>query len=100
MTDEPSFSDPAIIAGGLMLGQTEAARRGALTIWTIFDRPADFPEGYVARRFEIDEGGGSLATRDTLTGKLDDIRMALEKAGFMKMARDEGDGPQIVESWL
>ena len=100
MTGEPSFSDPAIIAGGVMLGQMEASKRGALTIWTIFDKPKDFPEGYIARRFEVSEGGRTLATRDTLTGKLEDIRMALEKAGLMKMAREDGDEPQIVENWV
>lgn len=73
---------------------------GALTIWTIYVKPSDHPEGFIARRFEVGEGGRTLATRDTLTGKLDDIRMALEKAGLMKIKRDEGDEPQIVESWL
>jgi hypothetical protein len=86
MTDEPSFS--------------EAARRGALTIWTIYDKPSDHPEGYIARRFEVSEGGRTLATRDTLTGKLDDIRQALWKAGLMKLSRKDGDEPQIVESWV
>ena len=85
--------------GGILVGQYEASKRGQLTIWTIYEKPKDFPDGFIARRFEVG-GGNTVPTRDTLTGKLEDIRQALWKAGLMKLSRKDGDEPQIVESWL
>jgi hypothetical protein len=83
----------------IVKGQWEASQRGQLTIWTIYDRPKDHPEGFIARRFEVGEGK-TVATADTINGKLDDIRMALERAGLVNIRRQEGDEPQIVESWI
>jgi hypothetical protein len=94
------MTDDRTPVGGILLSQWEASQRGALAIWTIYEKPKDFPDGYIARRFEVGGGGAPVATRDTLTGKLDDIRQALWKAGLMKLSRQDGDEPQIVESWL
>ena len=77
----------------IVKAQWQASQRGALAIWTIYDRPKDHPEGFIARRFEV--GGG-----DTLTGKLEDIRQALWKAGLVKLSRQQGDDARIVESWV
>ena len=79
--------------------QYDAAQRGALTIWTVYDRPRDHPDGVIARRFEI-LASKTVATDDTLTGELEDIRKTFWKAGLMKLSRQEGDEPQIVESWV
>ena len=81
--------------------QQDALARGALNVWTVYDHPADFPAGYVARRFET--GGGRpepLATGDAFTGDLVAIRAAFERCGLYRMPRQESDEPQIVESWL
>jgi hypothetical protein len=83
----------------IVKSQWEAAQRGQLAIWTIYDRPKDFPDGFIARRFEVG-GGTTVATGDTINGKLEDIRQALWKAGLMKLSRKDGDEPQIVESWV
>lgn len=83
----------------IVKSQWEASQRGALAIWTIYDKPKDFPEGFIARRFEVG-GGNTVATADTINGKLDDIRLALEKAGLVNICREEGDDPKIVESWI
>jgi hypothetical protein len=83
----------------IVKSQWQAAQRGQLAIWTIYDRPKDFSDGVIARRFEV-SGGQTTATHDTLTGKLEDIRQALWKAGLMKLSRKDGDEPNIVESWV
>jgi hypothetical protein len=83
----------------VLMSQADAVKRGALAIWTIYDRPKDFPDGFIARRFEV-SGGVSGPTKDTITGKLEDIRQAFWKAGLCKLSREEGDEPQIVESWV
>ena len=79
--------------------QNDAALHGALSIWTIYDHPRDYPDGFSARRFESGPGG-VVATSDTLTGTLEDLREMLWKAGLLKLTREEGDAPQIVESWV
>ena len=79
----------------IVKSQWEASQRGAVAIWTIYNNP----EGFIARRFEVG-GGNTKATADTLNGKLDDIRLALEKAGLVNICREEGDDPKIVESWI
>jgi hypothetical protein len=84
---------------GIIWATLEAAQRGRTTIWTIYDRPRDHPDGFIARRFEIGSGS-TTPTKDTLTGKVDDLRYALERAGFVKITRSEGDEAPIVESWI
>ena len=86
-------------ARDIIKAQWDAGQRGALAMWTIYDRPTDHPDGVIARRFEVAHGK-MLATHDTLTGDLEDIRKTLWEAGLMKLSRQEGDEPQIVESWV
>jgi hypothetical protein len=69
----------------------EARRRGVLSVWAIFDHPRDFPDSYVARRFECD-----APTGDAVGGDLDALRHALERAGLVYT---EEDDPVIVETW-
>ena len=78
--------------------QNAAAHRGLLTIWTIYDKPKDHPDGFIARRF--DAAGELIPTDDTMTGELEDMREVFWKAGLLKLTRQEGDEPQIVESWM
>jgi hypothetical protein len=79
----------------------EARDRGCLSLWTIFDRPRDYPDGYIARCFE--SGGGMpepVATDYTIMGDLALIRQSMERCGLYRMARDPSDDPVIVETWL
>lgn len=85
-------------ARDIIKAQWDAVQRGALVMWTIYDQPADHPDGFIARRFEV--GKTTVAANDTLTGDLEDIRKTLWEAGLMKLSRQEGDEPQIVESWV
>jgi hypothetical protein len=78
----------------IVMAQWQASQRGQLTIWTIYDRS----DGFIARRFEVG-GGQAVATGDTMNGKLEDLRQAFWKAGLIKLSRQNGDEPQIVESW-
>lgn len=80
----------------------KAARdRGVLSMWTVFDHPADYPDGYMARRFEA--GGGNpepIATTDVITGDIALIRAAMERCGLFRMQRAPVDPPKIVETWM
>jgi hypothetical protein len=91
------MSDPA---ARVRNANAAAIKRGVLSMWTLYDRPTDHPEGFIARRFEIRREQGPTATGDTLTGELDEIRKVLWGAGLMKLSREDGDEPQIVETWV
>jgi hypothetical protein len=66
-------------------------------IWTIYDRPFDHPEGYIARLLEVHEEG--VVATENITGALVDIRDIFQRAGLRCISRD-GDEPWIVESWV
>jgi hypothetical protein len=83
----------------LVKGQMEAARRGVLTIWTIYDRPKDYPQGFIARRFDVG-AGGIVATGTTMIGGLHEMRTWFLRAGLTVIDRQERDEPPIVESWI
>lgn len=67
-----------------------------LSIWTIYDHPRDYPDGYVARRFELDR-----PTRDAIVGwSLRELRSLFADLGLGRIARHPSDDPVIVETWL
>ena len=70
-----------------------------LSIWTIYYHPLDYPDTYVARRYETCYQGFQ-ATDDIITGPLEVIRKSLELRGLYRLPRDKQDDPCIVESWL
>src|SRR5580698_1109810 len=91
MNDDPSFK--------ILMKNAEAMKRGVLPMWTIYEKPLDHPEGYIARRFESGKGVHG-PTMDTIEGELEAIRDIFQRAGLFKLPRDDGDEPQIVETWV
>lgn len=74
--------------------------RGLLSMWTVYDHPRDYPGGYIARRWEIGRGA-SFPTADVLTAKnLDQLREEMAIRGLYRIARQDGDDPVVVESWI
>jgi hypothetical protein len=73
-----------------------ALDRGVLSLWTVFDHPKDFPDTFVARRFEAGNG----PTDDVVSGELALIREAMTRCGLYRLARAPSDDPKIVETWL
>lgn len=82
--------------------QWEAAQRGMLSTWTIYDHPRDFPHSFVARRFESGKGNPDpVPTSDIIAGtKLEALRDCFHRAGLVALARAEADDPVVVEVWL
>ena len=72
-----------------------------LSMWTVYNRPRDFPgELYVARRYMI-EPDGPVPTDDTIVSpSLELVRQALSLKGLTPITRDHNDEPHIVETWL
>jgi hypothetical protein len=91
MIDDPSFK--------VLMANAEAMKRGALSLWTIYEKPLDHPDGFLARRHEAVKGVTG-PTQDHIVGDLAQIRAVFERAGLYKIPRSDGDEPQIVETWI
>ena len=77
-----------------------ARERNALSMWTVYDHPADFKDHFVARRHET-SSAISVATSDIIISKdLDVLREAMLFCGLICMTRDPNDDPNIVEVWM
>jgi hypothetical protein len=86
----------------ILRSQHESAQRGALSMWTVYDHPRDYPDCFVARRWE--SSGGSpepVATADMIAAHdLKELRDCFFNAGLVVIPRAESDQPQIVEVWM
>ncbi len=77
--------------------QNHAFACGDVLVWTIYERPADFPDHYIARPFSIRSGGP--LNQYLLADDLSAIRHLLP-AGLVRYDRHAKDHAEIVETWL
>jgi hypothetical protein len=82
--------------------QRQARRSDALILWTVYERPSDFPGMYVARRWLVGAGAANpVATADVIVEEdVEPIRLRLRRAGLSRLPRMHGDDPCILEVWL
>jgi hypothetical protein len=68
-------------------------------MWTVYEKPSDYPHCFVARKFLVD---GEITPTDEIIVSRDlaPIQRQLERGGFVRLARDLYDEPQIVEVWV
>ena len=67
-----------------------------LPIWVIYDRPDDYPNHYVVRKFY-----GNMPTDELYGGRdLEELRTMLTKSKLIRFPRDATDDPRIVETWM
>ena len=69
-----------------------------LSMWTVYERPADHPQQYVARRW-IAIPKAELTSEFLVADDLESLRQKLP-AGLVRMDRNPGDDPVIVETWI
>jgi hypothetical protein len=76
--------------------------RNCLAIWTVYERPLDYPDKFVARLFEIEGEGAKPTANIIITPDLQTLReiLTLELHLSVCLPRHESDDPQIVECWL
>jgi len=75
-----------------------AADLDVIEQWVVYDRPADYPTGFIARRWEITRGYVHW-TADSIKGDtLQAVRRKLPR-GLVKLTRAPEDDPRIVEAW-
>lgn len=71
-----------------------------LFIYTVYSSPADFPDKFVMRRFNIGRGGEALPSNEVfVSDTLEGVRQSVPE-GAMCLGREDGDDPVIVESWV
>lgn len=70
--------------------------RPEFSLWTVYDKPKDFPGLYVARKFTLAGPTPSVMSSEDL----DALRDALARMGLTPMARSPEDDPVIIESWI
>jgi hypothetical protein len=73
-----------------------ANTRDELFIWTIYTRDT----GYVAKSFLITPTGPEITTDEMVTGDLEIIRNTFRTMGLYPLGRQQGDAPDIIESWI
>ncbi|MBD3941975.1 hypothetical protein IF188_09735 [Microbacterium sp. NEAU-LLC] len=71
----------------------------ALAVWTVYDRPADYPSSAVARLWTVDAAGLSYTEGILIAPSIEALR-AMLPAGLVMIPRSDEDDPVIVESWL
>lgn len=89
----------------VLRAQRQAHDQGLFAVWTVYKRPLDWPDGYIARMHISGSSGTSptdlgLKTVSTSEQELDLLRFILRKSGLSCLDRDDGDEPQILESWI
>jgi hypothetical protein len=72
---------------------------GHLVIWTVYERPRDYPRMFIARPHFIADGA-SHALPVHLVGETRIELLERLPYGLTRMPRDEADEPHIVETWL
>jgi hypothetical protein len=77
------------------LRQANTVKQGDLPIWTVYEKPADFPDQFVARMWVNDRPTGHIVHANSLA----EVRGLIPEVLF-RMSRSVGDDPTIVESWV
>lgn len=72
-----------------------------LDMWVIYDHPADFPDVFVARRWEVlreERATADIIKADTL----EQVRFVIEREKHcsVMLPRQPNDDPKIVEVWI
>lgn len=87
---------------GLLLNTLQRNEMSAISLWTVYKQPDDFPNHYVARRFEVRSGELHHTDQVIVAASMTAVRRHLEQyhlSGTV-MPRTENDDPNVVETWL
>lgn len=71
-----------------------------LNIWTMFDRPTDFPDHYVVRLTVVTREGPQLTNVTLYSDDIEELRDVMRQQGLTCLTRFPEDDPKIVEVWL
>lgn len=100
------MTNPCCPLHGAPMASSRTAAEGeepgekSLVIWTVYEKPSDFPDSFVVRRYWV-TGGEVLhdSAPRAITSTLESARVLIP-AGLVRMPRQPADDPAIVEVWL
>lgn len=72
-------------------------RPHALSIWTVYDNPTDYPGKFVARMFDGEQPTPNVIICDSLEQLREILAFQLH---LTPLCRSPEDDPKIVETWL
>jgi hypothetical protein len=70
----------------------------SLNGWTIYDHPLDYPNQFVARRWDFLTGKPS--TEIIVADSLAELRTYFASIGLVTMLRQPEDDSVIIETWI
>lgn len=71
-----------------------------MTQWVIYEKPSDYPDGYVLRAAFIMKGNQVMIDNVAWYAADPDELRAIMPTGFVRLARMEQDDPVILETWI
>jgi len=69
-------------------------------MWVVYEKPRDFPESWVARRWAIYNNTAQPTPEVMVSPTLAALDDVFLERGYAKLARSEHDEPHIVCSWV
>jgi len=71
-----------------------------ISVWAVYDKPTDYPDRFVARRYQIAEGE-TTATEDVMISTdIEIIHHFMQKLNLFRTEPFENDDKKIIEVWL
>ena len=85
-------------------GRVTVDRIGALTLWAVYDGPSDYPDSWVARRWDGDQPQPDVIVSRSLYA----VRHQIREMGFecclgvsvVQVGHSEGEGSRVYEVWV
>jgi hypothetical protein len=71
-----------------------------MSVFVIYEKPKDYPQGYVVRRWEVAMGSMEAQAMESARVATIEEARALIPEGLFRMDRALEDEPQIVETWI
>ena len=77
----------------------DKAQARPLSMWTIYERPRDYPTHFVTRRIDVHQGFTVHTDDFHLCSSLEVARQHVPGSA-VNIGREPADDPVIVETWL
>lgn len=83
------------------MSKHDPPRRGEpLPLWVVYENPDDLPSRFVSRMWLVEAGGALVGTGKIVTAPTLDAVRAMLPPGLVRLPRQDGDVPCIVETWI
>lgn len=98
--DRATVTDPKVRAAAAKCWERAAVSASTLEMYVVYQRPRDYPEKFVVRRWAVGDGPEPRATDFfTLHETLEEARESIP-SWLIRFNRSDHDDPCIVESYI